>query len=666
MWAFGCVLYEMLTGRHPFDGETSSDTVAAVLRADPDWSSLPPATPLAVVRLLRRCLEKEPERRLRDAGDARLELEAPQEFAPAIDRRGRRWPVVAGASVLALLAGVWAGAFWLRHRAPGPAPAPVKFELNADPATPVYVTLGGALAISPDGRTLVYAGGSVDRSRLYARRLDSHDTVELPGTEGAGGPCFSPDGRWLAFEAETQLRRVPLSGGGAEVLAPANVMPYGIAWSEQGILFVSGDPMALCRVSAAGAIEQILVFDRGSDLCALHPECLPGGRDCLVTVVGLADGKRTMCVEAVRLDSGERRVVVADAAGARFFPPDRLVFWQAGALVSAPLNRESLRLTDAPAVVLRPIAGGERFPPMRFAVSPAGVLATLPGNIRHDLTRLAWFEPDGSWTEVTQGESMDDPRLSPDGTRVAMLIGRVTGDVWVHDFARGTKMVLTRGDRHHHPVWTPDGQRLVFANTRPGEAARLESIVADGSAGPEVLWEMPKGWAYPTDFAGGGELILSMEADGAPVDVFVFDMQARGPPRRLMPPGRRYGARLSPDKAMIAYTSEETGAMEVYLHRYPSLEQKICVSTSGGYRPVWSGDGKKLFFRWVNRVMSVDVDNSGAEIKLSPVHLVAEHLPDARYDVDHDGRRLLMGRPSGDLGPQTRIDVVVGWNFTNP
>jgi Tol biopolymer transport system component len=670
LWAFGCVLYEMLTGRHAFDGDTSSDTVAAVLRAEPDWSGIPSATPPAVVRLLHRCLEKDPDRRQRDAGDARLELDEPPGMRPGAVRRGWRSPVVAAAVPLALVAGVWAGASWFRDRsaAPPAARAPVRFELNTDAAAPVFVTLGGALAISPDGRTLVYTGGSLDQSRLYARRLDSYETVALPGTQGAGEPCFSPDGRWLAFQSESQLRRVPVAGGGAEVLVPANVTSYGIAWDEHGIVFVTSDPMALCRLSPAGVTESLATLDPQRDLCAMHPEPLPGGRDILITVVGLAEGKRTMRIEAVRAGSGQRRVVVEDAMGARFFPPNRLVFWQAGALVSAPLDRESVRLTDAPAVVVRPIAGGERFPPIRFALSPAGVLATLPGNIRHDLTRLAWYEPNGSWTEVTQGESMDAPRLSPDGTRIAMLIGRATGDVWVHDLARGTKVVLTTGDRHHHPVWMPDGQRIVFTNMPPGEPAHLESVVADGSAAPERLWELPKGvWAYPTDVAPDGRLLLSQGEPGkVPLDLFVFDARSGEPPRRLLPTGTRYGARMSPDGTMIAYTSEETGTTEVYLHRFPSLEPKICVSTSGGYRPVWSGDGKKLFFRYVDRAMAVDVDNSGPEIKLSPVRLVAEHLPDARYDVDHDGRRLLMGRPAGDLGPQTRIDVAVGWDPAHP
>lgn len=299
-------------------------------------------------------------------------------------------------------------------------------------------------------------------------------------------------------------------------------------------------------------------------------------------------------------------------------------------------------------------------PPLRFALSPAGVLATLPGNIMHDLTRLAWYEPDGTWTEIEQGESIDCPRLSPDGTRIAMLIGRSNGDVWVHDIARGNKMVLTRGDRYNHPVWTPDGRKLIVGNAALGGPARLERIAADGSGQPEVLWETDDGGVYPTDFTPDGKVLITRQTSVGAIDI--FELVPGEQPRRILPPAHRYGARISPDGSMIAYTSEESGTMEVYVHRYPSLEQKTCVSTSGGYRPVWSGDGRKLFFRYVNRAMVVDVENTAAGFKLSPERLVSEHLSDARYDVDFEGKRLLMGRPAGDLGPQTRIDVVVGWN----
>jgi Tol biopolymer transport system component len=234
---------------------------------------------------------------------------------------------------------------------------------------------------------------------------------------------------------------------------------------------------------------------------------------------------------------------------------------------------------------------------------------------------------------------------------------------------RSTRLVLTTGACHHHPVWTRDGQRVIFMSYPPGEPGRLEQVIADSNSTPEVLWTTsPDTWVYPTDMAPDGRLLLSMDPEGPEsIDIYAFDVTTRAPPRQLLPiTAHRYGARLSPDGTMIAYTSEETGRMEVYLHRYPSLDMKVMVSTSGGYRPTWSGDGRKLFFRYLDRLMAVDVSTRGEQVAVSPVRNIADHLPDARYDIDAQGRRLLTSRPPGEFGPQMRIDITVGWNPAAP
>ncbi|MFM9997249.1 MAG: protein kinase domain-containing protein [Phycisphaerales bacterium] len=668
LWAFGCVLYEMLTGRRAFDGETPSDTVASVLRADPDWSRLPRETPAPLHRLLRRCLEKDPDQRQRDAGDARLELDGRDEPAPLqAPRRHGLWLTAA-----ALLTAAIASTAWLmRAGAVRPAlSAPVHFELHAAPDAPIYLTTGGAMAIAPDGRSLVYAGGDIDRSRLYSRRFDAHETIEVPGTDGVITPCFSPDGRWIAFNTERQvMRRVPAAGGGAEDLVSTDVSPVGLAWDEHGIAYCGINPWGLRRVVPGRAPQLLVELDPVREMYTAHPEPLPGGDVFLLTIVTVEQERVSPRVESIRVRTGERRTVVTEAAGARFLPPDRLVFWQAGTLVAARFDPGTLHLTEAPVPLVRPLAGGEFHPPRRFAVSPSGVLATLPGNIRYDLTRLAWLElPGGSWTEITQGESFDSPRVSPDGTRVAMLIGLARSDVWVHDLVRGTKMVLASGGHCHHVVWTPDSRSLVFTSNPPHGRCQIVRLDADGGGSRLDLWQASNGlWAHPTDCLPDGRILLTIDELGVGPDLHILDPRTGEAPHPLMPtPGHRYGARVSRDGTMIAYTSEETGSMEVYLHRFPSLEGKIRVSTNGGYRPVWADNDTKIFFRYVDKVMVADVNSGGGRISVSPPRLVAEHLPDARYDVDAEGRRLLMPRPVGDLGPQTRINVVVGWDPRTP
>lgn len=687
LWAFGCVLYEMLSGRRAFEGDTTSDTVAAVLRADPDWARLPPQTPPAVARLLRRCLQKDPDRRQRDAGDARLELEATDAPRAAAPPRPRRrllaWGAIGtGAMAVAFGAGVLLGRD--RPAPTGPGANPVRFAIDLSPTAPLSFAVGGNTAVSPDGRTLVYSAGPADRSVLYLRSLDSVEAAAIPGTEGAVTPFFSPDGRSIGFVAGEALKSIPVAGGAPGVIA-TGVGANGCSWGPDGrIVFTPVEGMGLRRIASSGGEPEQLLTSRDAAQklrgCA-HPDVLPGGNAVLYTGFRLEGDRYEVCIEALLAEPGgthprtfsEQRVLVPSAACGRFLPPDRLLYWQAGSLMLAPFDAESVRVTGDASVVVRPVAGGEVNPMPRFAVGGwtggQGVLAWLPGNVTYDLARLAWFDLDGTSTIVTEGgPSIDGPRLSPDGTKVAVMIGASGGDVWVHDLARSTRIRLTTGDCRVHGIWTHDGRCIVCTNGRPGQSNRLESMAADGTGTPDTLLEVPEGTVmYATDaIPDCRSVLLTLQASPSePLDVFVFDTASRAAPHRLLPQGpARYGARISPDGAMIAYTSEETGNTEVYLHRYPALGPKICVTTDGGYRPVWSRDGKQLFFRYLNRLSVVDVDapaEAQGPISLSGPRVLFEHLPDARYEVSADGRRFLMARPSGDWGPQTRINIATGW-----
>ncbi|MBL9031908.1 MAG: serine/threonine-protein kinase [Phycisphaerae bacterium] len=663
LWALGCVLFEMLAGRRAFDGPMASDTIASVLRAEPDWASLPPDLPAGVRRVLRRCLEKDVDRRQRDAGDVVLDLlDRGQTPAPDREMRTARaiWRGIA-AGVAMLGVGVVAGSLLFRSVAPATI---TRFHLDVDPHQAIAVWPEGGMAISPDGRSIVFAGGPADRRRLFLRRLDASRIVELPGTDDAAEPCVSPDGRWIAFRVHASLRRAPIDGGGAEVLVPAGVASSGTAWDERGILYCGVSPRGVHRVVPGSTSEVVVPFGESPDETLSYPEPLPGGEALLVTVVTFRGDAFSPSVEALRVRTGERRIVVPNASGARFFPPDRLAFWQAGALRVAPFDARRLRLTDAPAVV-QPLEGGEHSQPPRFALSRAGVLATLPGGIRYDFSRLAWLEPNGRWTEIAEASpGIDAPRLSPDRSRVALLAGRDSGDLYVLDLQRSTRLRLTTGYCSHHPVWEPDGTAVIVTIAPQGEPTRLVRVALE-SAQRQTLWE--GGWANATDVARDGTIILSLITDdrGA-ADLFALDRDGTPPRRLLPPPGHRFGARLSPDGTMIAYTSEETGATEVYLHPYPAMQPKVPVSVLGGYRPVWSGDGSTLFYRYLDRLMAVDVRTADGTVTVSTPRVMATGLPDARYDTDRSGERFLLPKPPGETGLQTRIDITVGWNPARP
>ncbi len=683
LWAFGCVLYEMLSGRRAFEGETASDTVASVLRGDPDWSALPAGTPAAVTRLLRRCLEKDPDRRQRDAGDARLELEAAGEpVAPVGPRPGARGIAWAALGLAAIVIAVAGG--MLARRESTIRPPPVRFSIDLPPEAPLAYTPGGTIAVSPDGRMVAYSAGPPARPRLHVRSLDALDAVPLEGTDGAVTPFFSPDGRWVGFVVGEALKRIPVAGGPLETILPSNVIESGCAWGTDGnIVFTARDGTGLHRVPAnGGSPQRITSSDHDPNWGTFsHPEIVAEGNAVLCTSSRRESGRVEVSIDAMVADSAEAarrgefrlRTLVPSAACPRFVPPDRLLYWQAGALMAAPFDPRAVRITGDASVVLKPLAGGEGWPMPRFAVSRApGVLAWLPGNIVYDLTRLAWFDLDGTATVVTEGSpAIDGPRLSPDGARVAVLIGAMGGDVWVHDLERGNRIRLTTGDFRHHPVWTPDGNRVAWTSTLPGQPVRIEWMNADGTGAAERLLESPNGVIlYPTDFTPDGRMLLTYrESDSKPTDVFVFDPRTRAEPERLLPEGpARYGARLSSDGRLIAYTSEETGDTEVYIHEFPSMRSKVRVSTEGGYRPVWSRDGGRLFFRYLNRLSVVDVGapDGGGTVSLSAPRVLFEHLPDARYEVSADGRRFLMSRPSGDWGPQTRINIAAGWSAGPP
>ncbi|CAG0981095.1 serine/threonine-protein kinase PpkA [Phycisphaerales bacterium] len=663
LWALGCVLYEMLTGARAFDGETASDAAAAVLRAEPDWARLPAKTPAGVRRMLRRCLQKDAALRLRDAGDALLDLDS-QDVEPAREAGGWRGWAAAGAAVLAVVASL---AGWFAR---GPAPEPVpqlELTIESPEQIPAPVT-GGSLAFSPDGTTLAYvAGGLPDGPRLYLRRLDGFRSEPVEGVEHARAPFFSPRGDWIGYwevhwGLNSALKRVPIGGGPVQTIMEVPYWVYGATWGDDNTIVCStGTYGTLWRIAAEGGAPEVL-FPEVSDRSCGHPEMLPGSKVVLFTGWWWEGRELQSNIDAFTFETGKRHTVVADATQPRLSKGrDQLVFYRRGALMSAPFDTKRVRLTGEPRHIIG-IADAADRQTCRYAVSSNGTIAFLPGNVTVLEPDLAWFGIDGRSGTLLRGSSgYHSMRLSPDGTRIAYTTVGPEFGLWVHDLERQTTLRLTNSVTTF-PVWTRDGKRVAYQQI-DGKEFRIFWTAADGSGGPELLYEHPGLInAFPTDFTlDGSELLCSVETGPRDVtDLYIVPVKGERKARLMMQPGEdRVGARLSPDGTMIAYTAVEAGVPKIYIQRYPSLDRKVPVTIAGGERPVWSGDGKRLFFRMIDIVYAVDVE-AGPEISASkPVEVLAG-LPGLRFDVSADGTKFYMARPRGDWGARKSIHVVAG------
>jgi serine/threonine-protein kinase len=664
----------MLAGRRAFDGETSSDAVAAVLSEEPDWARMPAGTPVGVRRLLTRCLQKEPEKRLRDAGDALLELEA--DDGPPEVARSRVGAVGWLAGAAALVGAALVGALWPREIAPVMPAAPVMFTVPTE--GPLWThTLAPCLALTQDGRTLVYAADDGSgRPELYVRRMDSFETTAMPGTKSGCAPFISPDGKWVGYLELVRdpaltviaVRRVPLAGGPTEEVV-ARGMVTGASWGDDGSLVYSVMPGTLYRVVAGG--EPVLLEPSVDAAKEVHhqPEVLPGSRQVLFTA-WIKEGKDWKArLEAIDLSSGKRKVIAPEGSQARYASGSKeLVFQKAGVVVAAPFDPAAAALTGEATRVVglsgREPVTGSAGSYARFTVSGTGMLAYLPGSPPMEASDLAWFGVDGSVTTVMQGDiGVRSLRVSPDGGRVAFTTNPPVTDLRVLDLERKTTIRIATAAAAFSPVWTPDGARIAFEQhgvTHDG--SQIAWAAADGSGLPEVLYTSPAGGiCFPSAFLPDGKsLVIAVVGAEDNTDLFLLRVDGdRALTRMFGTPADRVAARFSPDATMIAYASTDLGRSEVYVHPYPALDRRLCLSTEGGERPCWSGDGRRLFFRFRDKIFVVDVSPPPA-FEFGQARMLLEKLPGDRYDVSPDGTKFIMARPRGGWGPETSIHVVMG------
>jgi len=679
IWAFGCVLYELLTGKHAFDGEDTTEILAAVVKTEPDWNRLPITTPAAVQMLLKRCLQKDRTLRLRDAGDARIEiheaLSAPSNMSQSlaapvkgIRTLGRR-ELILGLGGLLLIAAIASLATWILKPSTPPLPQPVsRVAITLPPGQQLAgLDRGPAVALSPDGTHLAYIARQGGTQQLYLRAMDSLEAKPVLGTEGAFNPFFSPDGQWVGFFAGGKLKKASVSGGAVLSVGEA-ASPNGGSWGSQGtIVFAPTNVSPIQQIPDAGGTATPTSHFENGENSHRWPDFLPDGKAVFFTTEFTA-GNSTNVEVAVQLPgTGGRRNLVSGTAP-RFAPSGHVVYAQEGTLMAVPFDLGRFAVTGAAAPVVQGVMQSATNGDAQYSLSASGSLVYVSGGLQSNQSKLVWVNRTGAEQPLpAPGHNYVYPRLSPNGRRVALAIAEEQGaQVWLYDLQETLTRLTFEGLANNVPAWTPDGKRIIFLGNRDG-ASRLFWQMADGSGGLEQLTTNEFLYA-PMSFTPDGQLLAFIESN--PVtgyDIWVMRMSDRKTQPFVRTPFNESAPQFSPDGRWLAYVSNESGHNEIYVQPYPGPGGKWQISTEGGTEPVWNRNGRELFYRNGNKLMAVDVATqpsfAGGKPRLlfeGPYVPTPATFPN--YDVSSDGQRFLMLKPSESAeGAPTQINVVLNW-----
>ena len=657
IWAFGCVLYEMLTGRQVFEtGETVSDAVAAILTRDPEWTALPADVPAHIRTVLRRCLQKDPQKRLRDISDARIEIDEAESAtpingsialatraAPAALRRDRlAWTALVLVTLIAVLAIVW-----IRQTGPTVPVAPeMRVDINTPPTTdPV------SLAISADGLKIVFVA-SEGGSRLWVRSLDSVSQRPLEGTNGAAYPFWSPDGRSVGFFADGKLKRIDIDGGSVQVLADAP-NGFGGSWNRDGvILFSPAPPFPIFRVSATGSEAAALTrVETPQQAGHGFPQFLPDGRHFLYSVRGTPQVSGVYIRQLEGTES--RRLLDADSA-AVVASSGQLLFVRQGKLFAQNFDPVRLALAGNPFTVAELVVVGLN---AALSASAAGPIVYRAGSAGGGQGEFVWIDRSGK--EIGRvGDPISavlSPSFSPDARRVA-LFRAVSGntDVWLLEMGRGVLSRFTFDAADDvFPIWSTDGSRIVFSSSRNGKFDLYQKPTA--GAGTEELLLATEQRKSPADWSRNGRFLLYESLDPKTnFDIWALPFDGDRKPFPVVQTNfEERDGQFSPDENWIAYQSNESGRFEIYVQPFPGPGGKSQISTNGGAQVRWRGDGKELFYIALDgRLMAVPLrlaSNGQAVDAGAPIPLFATRVGGAvqginkqQYTVSLDGQRFLM------------------------
>jgi serine/threonine protein kinase/Tol biopolymer transport system component len=697
IWAFGAVLYEMLTGRRAFEGEDISDTLAFVIAKEPDWGALPAPTPATIRKLLLRCLQRDRKRRLSDIADARLDIDdalvrpsSDESRASEVDRlrppgvwqRLVLWTLVValGSALLVVLA------LWLPWRA-APSATPLRLLTALGVDASIANDPGSAIALSPDGALLAFVAQETGSPRqLYIRRLEQLGATALSGTRDVVGPFFSPDGAWIAFFAEGKLKKISVTGGAAVTLCDAPNARGGV-WAEDGTIVFNpsvATGTGLMRVSSAGGRPEPLATIAEGELTQRWPEILPDGRGVMYTshtgTVGFDDA--SLVVQP--LPSGPRKVIQRGGYFGRYLRSGHIVYVHERTLFAAPFDLDRLEFSGQALPVLEGVDAISRSGGANFAVSTNGTLVYLQGRGASDERPIDLMDSTGATTPLrTTRANWNNILFAPDGRRVAMDIHDGSqSDVWTYEWAADRPSRLTLDTNlDEEPVWTPDGQRIVFASRRGNKSTfNLYWQRADGSGEVQRLTESSNS-QWPFSWHPGGRflafteqtpqnnddiLILSLDGDERsgwkPGKATVF----------LSSPSRDRQPTFSPDGRWLAYVSNRSGRSEVYVRPFLGSTGEWVISTGGGTTPTWSRTRRELFYGSTDeQIMVVPYTTDGDAFRAEKPrpwserrYIVASGPAAARsFDLHPDGNRFALAAVPEAQSETKRDTLVFIFNF---
>jgi serine/threonine protein kinase len=665
IWAFGAVLYEMLTGQAALQGEDVTEVLASAVKASVNLGLLPTNIHPRVNEIISRCLQKELKKRYQDIGDIRYEMEQVLEdpsgifVQPSATVKPRKilrlkLPWVLTIAILSFIIGGLA--VWYLKPSERGAMSNVTRLTVAVPEIPQGPGVTAVLALSPDGTKLVYAS----RNRLHLRSMSSLAAKPIPGTEGAKSPFFSPDGEWIGFFSQGKLWKVSVSGGTPQQLCDAATGLGGTWGSDDTIYFAPFNTSGIWKVSASGGTSQpVTTLDRAKgETSHRWPQILPGGKAVLFTVWE-GPGWDEQHLEVVFLETRQRISVQPGGRTGRYVASGHLVYFRGHELMAVPFDLTRAEATDTPislGIELSPVGEGAQ-----FAVSDSGTLAYIQGSSQGE-QRLVWVDRKGNLEPLPgPGGRYEDVTISPDGLNAAVTIEGATEGVWRYDLSRGTRVPLTTGGSCQFAVWMPQGEGVVYRRTWKG-FRNLFSLRLDGSGQEEQLTE-GENLQHPYSVSTDGRWLAYGEID--PVtgqDLWVLPLEGDGTAEVFLnTPFDEMRAQFSPNGRWLAYTSNETGQDEIWVRPFPGPGEGILISTEGGNSSIWSPDGRELFYFNGDNMMVVGITYEPTFTPGIPRLLFKGSVPQSNYNVSQDGQRFLMIQPSEPEQAVTQIHVVVNW-----